>query len=360
MIQFVALALLQLARPSAALVGPPQLSKSAARLRSPVSQSSSRLPVRWPTTSPARVRLQPLQATAEPTGPVVNSAMVRSIIINQIVVGYSIWLTNGDGRALLSATQFDPTSLVVGAAGGLAVIAVGRFIEKSPNPLFAELNLSTNMLVLRLFGPRPQPIVAGAVSLGIATLVALTEETVFRGVVTSRLAENLGALPGAGIAILLFALGHINPLALGKETLLLFALQVFTGTSFTLLAFATGGLAAPIVAHCLYDWYTFYESHLAVTGQMEYSVEEGGRDDALKREFRFIDTNRDGKISPDELRIALFSFGIKTDDATAQATFAAADTDASGDVSFEEFARFVKNGDGDASKAFKRGLLGVA
>ena len=61
-----------------------------------------------------------------------------------------------------------------------------------------------------------------------------------------------------------------------------FALQVFTGTSFTLLAFATGGLAAPIVAHCLYDWYTFYESHLAVTGQMEYSVEEGGRDDALQ------------------------------------------------------------------------------
>ena len=93
---------------------------------------------------------------------------------------------------------------------------------------------------------------------------------------------------------------------------------------------------------------------------MEYSVEEGGRDDALKREFRFIDTNRDGKISPDELRIALFSFGIKTDDATAAQTFAAADTDSSGDVSFEEFARFVKNGDGDASKAFKRGLLGVA
>ena len=76
--------------------------------------------------------------------------------------------------------------------------------------------------------------------------------------------------------------------------------------------------------------------------------------------MRHIDTNRDGKISPDELRIALFSFGIKTDDATAQATFAAADTDASGDVSFEEFARFVKSGDGDASKAFKRGLLGVA
>ena len=351
---WILLLLAYVVQQSAALVGP-QLRRPAAHGFSTTSSISTSF-----STPPARARLQPLQATAEPTGPVVNKAMIRSIIINQIVVGYSIWLTNGDGRALLSATQFDPTSLVVGAAGGLAVIAVGRFIEKSPNPLFAELNLSTNMLVLRLFGPRPQPIVAGVVSLAIATLVALTEETVFRGVVTSRLAENLGALPGAGCAILLFALGHINPLALGKETLLLFALQVFTGTSFTLLAFATGGLAAPIVAHCLYDWYTFYESHLAVTGQMEYSVEEGGRDDALKREFRFIDTNRDGKISPDELRIALFSFGIKTDDATAKATFAAADTDSSGDVSFDEFARFVKTGDGDASKAFKRGLLGVA
>ena len=178
------LALLQLAQHSSALVGPPQLSRSAARVRSPVSQSSSRLPVRWPTTLPARARLQPLQATAQPTGPFLNKNMLRSIVINQLVVGYSIWILNGDGRQLLAATQFDPVSLGIGVVGGAAVVAVGRFIEKSPNPLFAELNLSTNMLVLRLFGPRPQPIVAGVVSLGIATLVALTEETVFRGVVT--------------------------------------------------------------------------------------------------------------------------------------------------------------------------------
>ena len=157
---------------------------------------------------------------------------------------------------------------------------MGRFIEKSPNPLFAELNLSTNMLVLRLFGPRPQPIVAGLVSLAIATLVALTEETVFRGVVTSRLAESLGALPGAGCAILLFALGHINPLALGKETLLLFVLHITRHVfPFALRLRASLSAGGAIVAHCLYDWYTFYESHLAVTGN-EYSVEEGGRDDA--------------------------------------------------------------------------------
>ena len=215
--------LLAYVQQAAALIGP-QLRRPAAHGFSTSSYISTTSSISTSFSAPPpRARLQPLQATAEPTGPVVNKAMVRSIIINQIVVGYSIWLTNGDGRQLLSATNFDPTSLVVGAAGGLAVIAVGRFIEKSPNPLFAELNLSTNMLVLRLFGPRPQPIVAGVVSLVIATLVALTEETVFRGVVTSRLAENLGALPGAGCAILLFALGHINPLALGKETLLLFA-----------------------------------------------------------------------------------------------------------------------------------------
>ena len=200
---------------SAALVGP-QLRRPAAHGFSTTSSISTSF-----STPPPRTRLQPLQATAQPTGPFLNKNMLRSIVINQLVVGYSIWILNGDGRQLLAATQFDPVSLGVGVVGGAAVVAVGRFIEKSPNPLFAELNLSTNMLVLRLFGPRPQPIVAGVVSLGIATLVALTEETVFRGVVTSRLAENLGGLPGAGCAILLFALGHINPLALGKETLLL-------------------------------------------------------------------------------------------------------------------------------------------
>ena len=209
------LLLLAYVQQSAALVGP-QLRRPAAHGSSTTSSISTSF-----STPPPRARLQPLQAAVEPTGPFLNKNMLRSIVINQLVVGYSIWILNGDGRQLLAATQFDPVSLGIGVVGGAAVVAVGRYIEKSPNPLFAELNLSTNMLVLRLFGPRPQPIVAGVVSLAIATLVALTEETVFRGVVTSRLAENLGALPGAGCAILLFALGHINPLALGKETLLL-------------------------------------------------------------------------------------------------------------------------------------------
>ena len=171
---------------AAALVGP--------QLRRPVAHGSSTKTSSISTsfsTPPPRARLQPLQATAQPTGPFLNTNMLRSIVINQLVVGYSIWILNGDGRQLLAATQFDPVSLGVGVVGGAAVVAVGRFIEKSPNPLFAELNLSTNMLVLRLFGPKPQPILAGLVSLGVATLVALTEETVFRGVVTSRLAENL-------------------------------------------------------------------------------------------------------------------------------------------------------------------------
>ena len=166
------LLLLAFVHQSAALVGP--------QLRRPAAHSFSTSF----STPPAQARLQPLQAAVEPTGPFLNKNMLRSIVINQLVVGYSIWILNGDGRQLLAATQFDPVSLGIGVVGGAAVVAVGRYIEKSPNPLFAELNLSTNMLVLRLFGPRPKPIVAGVVSLGIATLVALTEETVFRGVVT--------------------------------------------------------------------------------------------------------------------------------------------------------------------------------
>ena len=350
---FIPLLLALALQPSAALVGPQLLRRPAA----PGYSTSFSTSFSTPTL---RSRVHPLRATDQPSGPVLNTGMVRKILFNQILLGYSIWLTNGDGRELLSATHFDPVSLGVGVVGGAAVVAAERYIEKSPNPLFAELNLSTNMLVLRLFGARPQPLVAGTVSLGLAALVAVSEETIFRGVITSRLAENIGTLPGAGCGVLLFALGHINPLALGKETLILFALQLFTSASFTVLLFATHGLAAPIVAHCLYDWYTFYETHLAVTGQMAFADEEGGSDDLLLREFRFIDKNRDGSTSADELRIALFARGIKTDNATAQQTFAAADTDSSGDVSFEEFVKFVEEGEGEGSEAFKRGLLGVA
>jgi len=70
------------------------------------------------------------------------------------------------------------------------------------------------------------------------------------------------------------------------------------------------------------------------------------------------DTNRDGKLQPSELRIALYSYGIKTSDDEARDTFDAADADGSGGIDFGEFVDYVKSGDGDASKAFKRGLLG--
>ena len=65
-------------------------------------------------------------------------------------------------------------------------------------------------------------------------LTGITEETVFRGVVLQNCLGYLsGNLPlAAAASVALFALGHINPLALGPGTAVLFGLQLATGASF--------------------------------------------------------------------------------------------------------------------------------
>ena len=44
--------------------------------------------------------------------PTVNTGLVRSMVLNQIVVGYSLWLINGSGREIFtSQAHFGPVSL---------------------------------------------------------------------------------------------------------------------------------------------------------------------------------------------------------------------------------------------------------
>ena len=71
-----------------------------------------------------------------------------------------------------------------------------------------------------------------------------------------------------------------------------------------------------------------------------------------------MDTNRDGTVSRAELRVALYSYGIKLSAPQSAAVASAADTDASGGIDFDEFLTFV-GPEGDAAEAIKRSLLGV-
>ena len=82
---------------------------------------------------------------------------------------------------LSDQSLFGPVALILGIAGVIPMLALSRSIETSESPLVSGLNLSTNMAVLRLFGPTSQPIPAFVVSLFLSVTTGVVEETVFRG-----------------------------------------------------------------------------------------------------------------------------------------------------------------------------------
>ena len=113
--------------------------------------------------------------------PSINIPLVLQNVGNQALIGCQIW-TGGAGFTVLSKeAHFGPGAIGFGIAGVIPMLALSRAIETSESPLVSGLNLSTNMAVLRLFGPTPQPISALLISLLIATSTGIVEETVFRG-----------------------------------------------------------------------------------------------------------------------------------------------------------------------------------
>lgn len=323
--------------------------------------------------------------TEKRRGPVVNLGLVRQTLLNQILIGSTIWTGGAGAQALAKSATFGPTSLLFGIAGFVPLFLFSRRIETSESSAVADLNLSTNMLVLRLFGDKPQPLVAFGVSALLGAVTGLVEETTFRGQLLPILSAKFDSLPvGCLLSTLLFAALHVNPLSLFnnrgegfKDALVLVVYQLVTGSIFATLFLLTNNLAVPIIAHSLYDCYVFLAAHLQVTTQMEYARKESLMPVApssteakwrQKRGDRFLlgaresfflaDINRDGVLSREEVRIALYSYGVRlTAEESARVT-QAADTDQSGTVSFSEFLEFV-GPSGDPGKAIKSSLLGV-
>ena len=117
----------------------------------------------------------------EETKPSINFPLVTQNLANQALIGFQIW-TGGSGfRVLSQETHFGIGALILGIVGVIPLLALSRTLETSESPLVAGLNLSTNMAVLRLFGPTSQPILAFLVSLLMATSTGIVEETIFRG-----------------------------------------------------------------------------------------------------------------------------------------------------------------------------------
>eukprot|EP00579_Thalassiosira_antarctica_P032576 CAMPEP_0202001630 /NCGR_PEP_ID=MMETSP0905-20130828/7689_1 /ASSEMBLY_ACC=CAM_ASM_000554 /TAXON_ID=420261 /ORGANISM="Thalassiosira antarctica, Strain CCMP982" /LENGTH=397 /DNA_ID=CAMNT_0048558363 /DNA_START=93 /DNA_END=1286 /DNA_ORIENTATION=+ len=352
----------------------------------PVSGSST------VTAGTTQLHVSPQEELEEPKPSSFSTRLIRNQILNQLLLGYTIWNGGLGAQTLSQSAHFDAGALALGVAGLLPLWFLSRQIETSEAPAVADLNVSTNLLVVRMFGDKPQPISALLVSGFTASLTGLVEETVFRGEVIPQLAAwstahdtILAGLPaGAILSTLIFAALHVNPLSLftgGKEGLadglVLLVYQLITGSAFCLLYLLSGNLAVPIITHALYDLYTFYNTHLVVTTQMQYanenkllpvassSVEDKWRSERgdsflrdVKEIFLLADSNRDGVLSRQELRIALYSYGIRLSQEQSATVTQAADLDDSGAIDIEEFLEFV-GPTGSPGKAIKQSLLGV-
>ena len=110
-----------------------------------------------------------------------GTSLVVQNLANQALLGYPIW-SGGDGFTVLSQqAHFEAGALILGIVGVIPMLALSRAIETSESPFVSGLNLSTNMAVLRLFGPTTRPISAFLISLLMATATGIVEETLFRG-----------------------------------------------------------------------------------------------------------------------------------------------------------------------------------
>jgi membrane protease YdiL (CAAX protease family) len=328
----------------------------------------------------------------------VNLRLIGQSAIGQILLGITIWTGGPQYQTLIQHCHFSGLAVLGGLVGSVPLIALSRQVEQSESYLVSGLNLSTNMAVLRFFGSTRQPIVALLLSLALSSLTGLVEETTFRGQILPALtnSESFGngnLVVGAALSTFVFAILHTNPAAFFPtnnntesviDNLVLLMFQLINGAWFTVLYVASGtNLVIPIVAHTLYDTYTFYKTHMVdVAGQMDYAqqqlrkssmagtsrtnspiqqkwIQSKGADfvSQAKEAFYLMDTNRDGVVSVKELKIALYSYGIRLSPAQWKQVKGSADLDGSGDIDCDEFLEFM-GPTGSTTQAVRYTLFG--
>ena len=252
------------------------------------------------------------------------------------------------------------TSFAIGALGGaLPMLAFSNAVENSDKPEFANINFSTILMVMTLFGRRkapPQdllppklrgiPIVTSKSrdvafqSLALAATTGYCEERVFRQLVPALIAYYTGnnfLLPLVGQA-LLFGLGHVQPGKTGlMENGIVFGVQTINGLVHGALYIVTGGNLLPcIVAHTLYDFVVFFKTWSDANDQIEYAeamyetpfppnvqreiaqVLSAGKANptpeqmkAVKRTFFIFDTDKNKSLSLSEVRKGLAYLAIE-------------------------------------------------
>lgn len=188
---------------------------------------------------------------------------------------------------------------------------------------FADVNFSTIVMSMTLFGRRTEPPAdlvpeqlqgiqfpttktrdAAFQSLYLSLVTGLCEETVFRRQVAAMLTQITGGNVISALfqQAILFGLGHINPGSPPAENAIVVGLQIINGLGFGLIYILSGGDLVPcIIAHTLYDFVTFFKTWLDANGQIEYAeamYSEPLPPDVEREVQRVIQSARPAKMDP--------------------------------------------------------------
>jgi hypothetical protein len=121
--------------------------------------------------APARCAEPRLSARSGPPktgGSYVNVRLVSQLILSQsFVFTLASSLSNGAPYRVLAGNDWlaSPDALLIGVIAMLPLLVLNKALESSESPILAPMNLSTDLLVLSMFGSRSQPAVAFLVSL---------------------------------------------------------------------------------------------------------------------------------------------------------------------------------------------------
>lgn len=168
---------------------------------------------------------------------VVAVALVFEGALLLAALGLGAWV----GAPAFGRARFGPGFTAIGAAGGVALLVVLLPAMRSDWPPFARLRETVRTFVREWFA---DVSIVGIVA--VSAMAGIAEEALFRGVLQTWIADAWGTLPAIVLAGVLFGLAH-------AVTVTYAVVASGVGIALGALLAATGDLAAPIVAHAVYD-----------------------------------------------------------------------------------------------------------